>query len=70
MFYDVYGAEYDQFNKLLFDPEEKITEFNYENFLSPETLKGMDTQSDEFKHYVRTLNFNSKTKYELHCDQQ
>jgi len=30
----------------------------------------MDTQSDEFKHYVRTLNFNSKTKYELHCDQQ
>ena len=32
-FTELYGREWDAFDQLNFDPEEKITEFNYENFL-------------------------------------
>ena len=31
------------------DPEHKITEFNYEQFIPEEILKNMDTQSESFK---------------------
>ena len=30
------------------DREEKITEFNYENFIHPELLKDVDTKSADF----------------------
>jgi phosphoglycerate-specific signal transduction histidine kinase len=46
------------------DTEEKITEFNYEKFIHPELLKGVDTKSPEFIEKIRVMNFLSKTKYE------
>lgn len=46
------------------DTEEKITEFNYEKFIHPELLKGVDTKSSEFIEKIRLMNFLSKTKYE------
>lgn len=62
----MYGSSWDKFDKLEFDPEEKITEFNYENYINKHTLKTMDTQSEEFKNYIKALNFSNKTEYEQH----
>ena len=52
------------------DPEKKITEFDYEEFLHPELLKTVDTGSDSFKKFVRLANLNTKTQYELHLANQ
>jgi len=41
------------------DLETKITEFEYEKFLNPAMLKGVDTTTPEFKEMVRTLNYLS-----------
>ena len=46
------------------DEEHKITEFDYENYLDPQTLKGVDTESKEFKHLIKALNIFTNTKYE------
>ena len=46
------------------DLETKITEFDYENYLNPALLEGVDTTSDNFRDLVRGLNFLTKTKYE------
>lgn len=46
------------------DREEKITQFNYEKFIHPELLKGVDTKSPEFLEKIKIQNFFSKTKYE------
>lgn len=45
----MYGKDWDTYAHLNFDPEEKITEFNYERFIPKHVLKNMDTSSDEFK---------------------
>lgn len=66
LFYDLFDAEWDQFDGLLFDPEEKITEFNYEKFIPAPLLKTMDTQSDDFKNLIKKMNFSQKTQYERH----
>jgi hypothetical protein len=66
LFAEMYGTEWDQFDNLMFDQEEKITEFNYENFIPAQILKGMDTQSQDFKDLVKQLNFSNKTAYEQH----
>ena len=58
--------EWDEYTNLDFDPETKITEFDYENYLNPQLLANIDTKSDEFKMFVRALNFTSKTRYEQH----
>ncbi len=46
------------------DFEDKITEFNYEKFISQDDLEGVDTQSDEFKKMIKELNLKNKTKLE------
>ena len=46
------------------DREFKITEFDYENYLSPAVLKNTDTNSAEFKELIKALNFCTKTNYE------
>ena len=46
------------------DREFKITEFDYENYLDPVLLKQIDTNSDEFKNLVKTLNLCTETRYE------
>jgi hypothetical protein len=46
------------------DREYKITEFNYEQFIPQSVIKTFDTDSKEFKTYIKMLNYTSKTKYE------
>ncbi len=60
----MYGKEWDHFDTLTFDTEDKITEFNYEKFLPKHLLQTMDTQSDEFKTLIKKMNYSSKTQYE------
>jgi hypothetical protein len=66
IFYEMFGDEWDKYDNINFDQEEKITEFNYEKFIPAQILKGMDTQSDDFKDLVKQLNFTGKTAYEQH----
>lgn len=54
----------------MWDREEKITEFNYEKFLPARVLEKLDTDSADFKDFVKVLNFNSKTQYEQHVAYQ
>ena len=69
-FTELYGKEWDTYAHLQFDQEEKITEFNYENYLPQQWLKTQDTSSPEFKNLIREMNFNSKTQYEAHKENQ
>lgn len=62
----MYGKPWNAYEGIKFDPEEKITEFNYEYFLPKHLLKSMDTQSQEFKNMIKAANFNSKTAMEQH----
>ena len=64
------GNDWNAFNDLEMDEETKITEFEYENYLSPELLDRVDTKAPEFKKLVRQLNFNTKTAFERHKDSQ
>ena len=42
----------------------KFVYFEFEKYLNPTLLKDVDTNSDEFKEIVRSLNYISKTRYE------
>jgi hypothetical protein len=64
IFNNMYGKNWDHFDALTFDQEEKITEFNYEKFIPKHMLQTMDTQSEEFKNMIKQMNYNSKTEYE------
>lgn len=66
LFNELYGREWDTFDSLTFDKEEKITEFTYENYISKHLLKELDTHSVWFKNLVKTMNMNTKTEYEQH----
>ena len=46
------------------DPETKITLFDFEKYLSPELLKNVDTDSQDFKTFVKLLNFSTRTEIE------
>lgn len=39
------------------DEEKKITEFDYENYIDPQLLQGVDTSSESFKKAIRLMNF-------------
>lgn len=58
------GSNWYEDAELLTDPETKITEFDYENYIDPQLLNPAAVQSPEFKNLVRVLNLFSKTKYE------
>lgn len=45
IFADLYGKQWDEYKDLMFDTEDKITEFNYENFIPAPLLKTMDPTS-------------------------
>lgn len=70
LFYQLYGEEWDAFDKVMFDEEEKITEFNYEQFIPAPILKEMDTESEDFKRMIKLANLKSKTKFEQHKENQ
>ena len=48
----------------MFDKEHKITEFDYENYIDKNALKGVDTESEDFKKMIKLMNIFTKTKYE------
>jgi hypothetical protein len=52
------------------DPEYKITEFDYENFIPQSLLNGVDTKSSDFKKLIKALNMSSRTSLELLEDQK
>ena len=64
LFKEITGRDWHEDAGAAFDEETKITEFDYENYISPELLKGVDTSSEEFKNFIRMANFSSKTKKE------
>ena len=66
----MFGKEWSTYAGVKFDPEEKITEFNYEKFIHRQILKNMDTNSEDFKNYIKMLNLTTKTQYERHLDNQ
>lgn len=66
LFKEMTGAEWNAQDKVELDPETKITEFDYENYLNQDLLKKADTSAPEFKNFVRQLNYSTKTKLEAH----
>jgi len=70
LFKELYGNSWDKFAGLNFDPEEKITEFNYEQHIPKHLLAEMDTLSTDFKNMVKMMNLSSKTAFEQHKDNQ
>ena len=69
LFKEIFGVDYYQEFGFL-EEEEKITEFQYEKYIHPELLKDMDTQSEQFKRYIKKQNFKAKTFMEQHQENQ
>jgi hypothetical protein len=57
LFNEMYGKDWNHFEGILFDSEEKITEFNYEKFIPKHYLSTLDTQGDEFKNIIKMYNY-------------
>ena len=64
LYEELYGRSWFFNYGQVMDDEEKITEFNYENFIPAEVLARYDTNSDDFKEMIRLMNINSKTQME------
>ena len=58
LFRKLYGKNWDHYEGVNFDPEEKITEFNYENFIPKYLLENVDTDSNDFKQFIKIANLN------------
>lgn len=52
------------------DHEKKITEFDFEKYLPNGFLDSVNKDDEDFKTFIRKLNFNSRTEYEKHLDNQ
>lgn len=61
LFKELTGKYWDHYDDVIFDPEEKITEFNYEKFIPKHLLSTMDPHSQEFKTMIKKMNLNTKT---------
>lgn len=70
LFTELYGQEWNHFDSLMFDQEQKITEFNYENYIPQHLLDRLDTHSNEFKTMIKAINLNRLTEYEQHIQNQ
>lgn len=70
LFREITGKHWNFYDLLEFDDEKKITEFDYEEFLPKEVIARFDTNSEEFKRYVRKMNLETKTKYESFQEQR
>lgn len=66
LFTELYGLPYNHYDDEDYDPEEKITEFNYENFIPPLMLAQYDVQSEEFKEMIKLMHLTTRTKIEQH----
>ena len=70
LFTELFGAKWDKYDHINFDTEEKITEFNYENYINKHILKQFDTKSEDFKNLLKSLNLSMNTEYEQHKKNQ
>jgi len=68
LFRELYGKNWDHYEGVNFDSEEKITEFNYEQYIDKHLLAGIDTRSQDFKNTVKSLNLQTRTAMEQHDD--
>ena len=64
LFTELTGRDWHEDHTMREDREFKITEFDYENYFSPELLKNVDTNSESFKELVKLLNLGTETQYE------
>ena len=64
LFKEFTGCDWNSDANIRDDKEFKITEFDYENYLSEGLLKNTDTDSESFKDLVKMLNFTTTTQYE------
>lgn len=64
------GKEWEHFDSLEFDPEHKITVYEFEKHIPPTLLEKLDTSSEEFKRDIKLTTLLSKTQYESHKDLQ
>ena len=60
------GNEWYDYSDLITDPEKKITEFDYENYIHPRVLKNVKTDSEDFKTLIKVLNLITQTNVERH----
>jgi hypothetical protein len=70
LFKEMTGHNWDDFKNANFDREEKITEFDFENYFPAGMLKNVDIESKEWRDFVRTLSITSKTEMEKHDHQK
>lgn len=70
LFEELYGKDWYWGSDFLFDPEEKMTEFNYEKFFSKDYLDTWDTNSQEFKDFIRKQSLIQRTELEQHRENQ
>jgi hypothetical protein len=66
LFSEMTGKNWYDYSTLSRDPQTKITEFDYENYIHKSLLKNVRTDTEEFKQMVRTLNLMTHTDYEQH----
>lgn len=64
LFQKMYGSPYNQYENVQLDDEDKITEFNYENYIPQAILDQTDTKSESFKYLIKAINLQTKTKME------
>lgn len=67
LFEEIFGERYNDHMSARVDTEDKITEFNFEQYFDPSLLEGVDTDSKSFKEMIKVLNFESRTKIEAHA---
>ena len=58
------------YEDMVFDSEDKITEFNYENYIPEYMVKSVDNRGGAFKDVVKASNLFTKTNFEQHCADQ
>lgn len=66
MFKELTGKDWHSDSTVDLDPEEKITEFNYEKFIPAALLDHYSPLigTPEFKKMIKYLNYTSKTEFE------
>lgn len=64
LFTNLVGKEFTSDHGIKFDPQTKITEFEFEKYLNPQLLQRVNSQNPSFVDFVRKQNFYTNTDYE------
>ena len=64
LFTNLTGANWYSDSTTITDPENKITEFEYENYIDPQLFPKGSSGQPEFKRLIRVLNLFSQTEHE------